>query len=276
MKILIAGCGYIGTALGERLVQSGAEVWGLRRNEEALKKISELGIQPLKADLLDPGTLRDLPVVDAVVLCQGLSRESDSYQTTYERGTANLMEALKPSLAKRIILISSTSVYSTNDGSWVDEKIDTKGADENARCLLAAEKTVLSGGIPSIVLRLAGIYGPGRNRIQALKTGRMKPELSEIYTNRIHRDDIISAILLLMQKGSAGEIYIGADDLPVTQKEFYTWIFNHMNLNIPDPAPASPENHRHVSNKRCSNHKIKTLGFVLKYPTFREGYAELI
>ena len=283
MKILIVGCGYIGTALGEKFISLGSQVWGLRRDEGALKAIAAKGISPVQADLLLPETLKSLPGADVVVLCQGLSRKTDNYGDTYERGTVNLISALQGMKPKKIISISSTSVYSTHDGSWVDEATDpaamgyeSKESEQNAASLLAAEKAVLTSGTPSNVFRLAGIYGPGRNRMRLLREGRMAPSFSEIYTNRIHRDDIFSGIMLLMEKGKPGEIYIGADDYPSTQKEFYSWIYGQLNLKIPENIPSETEKRMHVSNRRCSNKKIKTLGLVLKYPSFKEGYAELI
>lgn len=292
MKILIAGCGYLGTALGEKLVRLGDEVWGLRRDEEALKKNSEKGIQPFKADLLAPDTLKNLPSVDIAILCQGPSRKTDNHQTTYQRATANLIKAFQAVRPKKVIFISSTSVYSTHDGSWVNEDTDpmkagyeSKESEGNARCLLEAEKTVLSSGIPSTVFRLAGIYGPDRNRIRSLKEGRARPSFSEMYSNRIHRDDIVSGILLLMEKGNLEDIYIGADDCPSTLKEFYSWIYEELGLanrtafrgealEVEPDLLTSP--HGTSFGKRCSNRKIKELGLDLRYPDFKKGYQELI
>ncbi len=282
MKILIAGCGYIGTALGELWAASGADVWGLRRDPAALAKLPS-GIHPIAADLLDPASLRSLPDADLVVACQGLSRDTDRHDTTYAKGTANLISALAPKPPGRIILISSTSVYAARDGSWVDETTDPGGqgygspqSEESAHSLLAAEKAALSSGIPAVVFRLSGIYGPGRNRLAALKAGRIKPDLSDIYTNRIHRDDIVSGVELLRREGRAGEIYIGADDRPCRQREFYEWLCPRLGLEIPQASSAPNEGRHHVSNKRCSNRKIKALGLVLRYPDFEKGYGELI
>ncbi len=297
MKILIAGCGYIGSAAGKRWASSGAEVWGLRRDPAELTKIS--GIRPLAADLLDPASLSSLPDADVVLICHGLSRESDRHETTYAKGTANLVRALQMRPPRKIVLVSSTSVYAAHDGSWVDETTDPAAggyespqSEENARSLLAAEKSVLESGIPSVVFRLAGIYGPGRNRLAALKAGRAKPDFSDSFTNRIHRDDIVSGILLLAADGKPGEVYLGADDRPCTQKELYDWIFACLGLEPPPPAakqqdgpvlpgqagaaPSDSEARHHVSHKRVSNRKIKALGLALKYPDFEKGYGELL
>ncbi len=283
IKILIAGCGYVGAALGVDLLKSGAEVWGLRRDAAALEKLKSLGIKPLPADLLDPKSLANLPPVDFVVMCQALSRKTDSYQKTYCEGTRHLLSALKNEKPKKLVLISSTSVYSVHDGSWVDESTDpglagylTKEAGDNAKCLLEAEKAVLVSGIPSVVFRLGGIYGPGRNRIKPLKEGRITPSFSEIYTNRIHVDDVVRGIELLMENGKSGEIYLGVDDEPCTQKEFYGWLCDKLSLKPARDKTAVDTVIVRASNKRCSNAKLKALGMKFKYPTFREGYEFIL
>lgn len=281
MKILIAGYGYVGTALGQKLASSGTEVWGLRRNTRALNPAALEGVKLLEADLLSPDSLLDLPAVDAIVFCQAPSRETDDYMKTYAQATRNLLAAYEARLPQKIVFISSTSVYPTQDGSWVDEKTDPASgvyssaqARLSAKALLLAERAVLSSGVPSVVFRLTGIYGPGRHRLRALKEGKMKPSFSEIYTNRIHRDDIVSGVALLLEKGAPGEIYIGVDDQPSTQKEFYSWVCEK--IKIPAKAEGAGEARTHVSNRRFSNAKIKALGLHLKYGTFREGYADLL
>jgi nucleoside-diphosphate-sugar epimerase len=275
--ILIAGCGYLGSALGLDLANKGVHVWGLRR-EWLVSPPAE--ITPITADFLNPETLEDLPQADFVVLCQAPKRETDSYRSTYLEGTGNLLVALKGKEPKKLILISSTSVYGTADGSWVDEKtpvggrFESKKAEENAKALIETEKLVLSSGFPAVVLRLGGIYGPGRHRLLALKEGKMKPSFSETFVNRIAVEDAASAIKLLMEKGKPGEIYLGVDDHPSTQKEFYEWIYERSGWPRPAANGASPA--VHGSNKRCSNKKLKALGWVPKYPSFREGYDGLI
>ncbi len=280
MKALIVGCGYVGGRLAEVLLDQGHEVWGLKRDVDSLKALEGRGLKPLAASLMNPGSLTHLPPAELVVLCQAPSREADNYRDTYHHGTEHLLESLskKP---KKIILISSTSVYGAADGSWVDESDDpaAKGFEpgepgENARALLDMEKLVLRCGVPAVVFRLGGIYGPGRNRVKALVEGLMEPVFSENYTNRIHVEDVVSGILFLAEKGRAGEVYLGVDDYPCTQREFYGWLCDKLSLLPPADRAARPA--AHASNKRCMNKKIKKLGLAFKYPTFKEGYQELL
>jgi len=277
MKVLIVGCGYLGSALGATLAKKGAEVYGIRRH---WAQTSE-GIKHVTADLSDTETLKNLPETGFVILCQSPKRETDTYRGTYLEGTRNLIAALEGREPKKLIFISSTSVYGTADGSWVDEKttacvgfFESKGSEENAKILIKTEKFVLASGMPSIVFRLGGIYGPGRHRLRVLKEGKMKPSFSGTYVNRIHVEDIVAGIELLMEKGKPGEIYLGVDDHPSTQKEFYEWVYERSGW--PRPAANGTCSMVRVSNKRGSNAKLKALGWKPKYPSFREGYAPLL
>lgn len=281
MKILIAGCGYLGKALGKDLAASGASVWGLRRDALALKSLELLGIKPVKADLLRPESLARLPEAECLVFCQAPSK-SDDYHGTYFEATRNLIEAFHLKKPKKIIMISSTGVYGARDGTWVDEEtkpddVDylSKEAEGRAKVLLETEDLVLTGLIPSVVFRLGGIYGPRRNRLKAIKEGKVKPSFSNLYTNRIHVDDAVSGIKLLMDKGKAGEIYLGVDDEPATEDQFYSWIYEKLSISKPSDTDKTSENDR-ASNKRCSNKKMKQLGWVLKHPSFKQGYTSLL
>jgi nucleoside-diphosphate-sugar epimerase len=221
--------------------------------------------------------------VDAVVFCQAPKHKVENYRDTYFQGTMNLLKTFDKTAPQKIIFISSTSVYGVTDGAWVDEStppggnFETQEDAQNAQWLLNAENLVLASGIPGIIFRLGGIYGPGRHRLRLLKEGKMKPSFTDLYTNRIHRDDIVGGLELLLEKGKAGEVYLGVDDDPATQREFYTWLCQKLNLPVSGESDnGAAKTTAHGSNKRCSNRKIKALGLQLKYPTFREGYAELL
>lgn len=278
MKILIAGYGYIGSALAQRFMAQGHEVWGLRRRWP-LDIVRPT--HAIAGDLLSPGAL-SLPVVDVVIFCQAPSTETDTYEQTYLMGTLNFLQALPDTGLKKIIFISSTSVYGTSGGEWIDEETLpeahgylSESARRHAEVLLAAEAAVLESGFPSVVLRLGGIYGPGRNRLKPLRAGSFHGSFDSVYTNRIHRDDIVTAVELLIEKGIPGEIYLGVDDEPCTQKEFYDWLYEKLSLK----KKESPEKNSvltHATNKRCSNKKLKELGMKFRYPGYREGYTALL
>ncbi|OIO38406.1 MAG: hypothetical protein AUJ72_02590 [Candidatus Omnitrophica bacterium CG1_02_46_14] len=282
MKILIVGCGYLGRALGNKMVESGSEVWGLRRDTLALKSLEMIGIKPIQADLTRPETLTHVPQVDSVILCQAPSTPQDNYYSTYFEATGNLIESFHLKKPKKLIMISSASVYGTANGVWVDEETNpedtgysSKKVETQAKTLLKTEKFVLSSLIPSIVFRLGGIYGPKRNRLKAIKEEKFNPSFSDRYSNRIYVDDAVSGVRLLLEKGRIGEIYLGVDDGPSTEDDFYSWIYEELSVKKSQEPKKEAGNDR-ASSKRCSNKKMKALGWKLKYPTFREGYKILM
>ena len=279
-RVLIAGCGYLGTSLAKRLARGGAAVWGLRRRAASLDLLHQQGLTSIQADLLNPAGLRALPQVNVAVLCQAPSRDQDNYGETYLRGTENLLENLARPKPARVIFVSSTSVYPQRDGSWVDEAtpidlgaFDAEADREKAAALLAAEKKALEFKPAGIVLRLGGLYGPSRHRALRLKKGGEAPRIGDKFTNRIHVEDAVSAICTLIEKGKDGQIYLGVDDLPATEKEFYEWLCDRFSLPSPVQAASTPgESH----GKRCSNRKLKDLDWKPRYPDFRSGYREFL
>lgn len=277
MNILIAGCGYIGRAAGTLLVGQGHRVWGLCRSQAALERVRLSGLEPFEADLKNAASLRGLPPVDAVIACQAPSK-GENYQSTYYDATEELLRAIKPAEQVRFILVSSTSVYGPRAGGWVDADtpIREQELDDDAIILRKTEKMVLAAPVRGAVLRLSGIYGPGRNRVDAIRTGRLKPTLGAAYTNRIHREDAASALALLLDRGEPRQTYLASDDHPVSQSEFYVWLCAKLGVGAPvEPLPADAAKSLDAS-KRCNNKKLKQLGWTPRYPGYREGYGELL
>jgi nucleoside-diphosphate-sugar epimerase len=202
---------------------------------------------------------------------------------------------------KRFIYTSSTSVYGQNDGSLVTENDPVSPPTETGRILVATENLLLasamSGGVsvpasqskdglrgrsvhqlPVVILRLAGIYGPGRGHWfkQFLRgEARLEGDGSR-YLNMIHRDDAVGAIIAALHGAPAPAVFNVVDDEPVSQRDFFAWLADKMGQPMPPSAPADADANRKrgVTNKRVSNQRLKTmLGYQFKYPTFREGYA---
>lgn len=279
MNVLIAGCGYLGRALGtELLALRRSNVWGLCRSDASIQKLEEAGIMPLRGDMTDARTLTGLPqVIKAVVACQAPAR-GESYQHAYWDATQTLLRAVS-SRSMRFLFISSTSVYGPRDGGWVDADtpIDPAQLDEDAQILRKTEEMVLSAPTPvkGMVLRLSGIYGPERNRALSIRSGRIRPTGGPAYTNRIHRDDAVRAIIRVLAEGTPGQTYLASDDVPATQKEFYGWLCPHMRLPVP-PEPAAAEAAKALrDSKRCNSDKLKKLGWLPRYPSYKEGYGPL-
>lgn len=290
MRVLIVGAGYIGLPLGAELVRRGHDVCALRRDPAAAGALTAAGLKPLFADITQPAGLAPLPhEFDWVVNCAASGGGgAEDYRRVYVAGMQNVIDWLAPkerNASPRFVYTSSTSVYGQIDGSTVDEMSATEPAAETARILLDAERTLLAGArernFPAMILRVAGIYGPGRGHWfrQFLRgEARLDGDGARIL-NMIHRDDVVGCICAALERGQGGEIYNAADDEPVSQLEFFSWL--SARLQRPMPA-ASPKNgdaarKRGVTNKRVSNQKLKErLGYRFMYPTFRQGYADEI
>jgi nucleoside-diphosphate-sugar epimerase len=278
-RVLIAGCGYVGTALGKMLAAEGHAVWGLRRRPELLPQ----AIAPFRADLCEPSSLAGLPnQLDFVFYLAAADETSDAaYHSVYVVGLANLLEALleQGQTPKRIFFTSSTAVYAQQDGEWVDENSSTQPDHFSGQRLLEAEQVLLSGPFAATVVRLGGIYGPGRTGlIDSLRLREAARGPGDgAYTNRIHRDDCAGVLIHLMKLPNPEPLYIGVDDEPTARNQMFDWLQKRTRISTQWARPAPVGGLRRSSgNKRCSNRRLVASGYVFRYPTFREGYAAVL
>ena len=286
MRVLIVGCGYVGLPLGVELIRQGHKVFGLRRS--AVEELKSAGITPLVADITQPETLTGLPRdFDWVVNCAASGGGSaEDYRRLYLQGTRILIEWLAAAPPKKFVYTSSTSVYGQNDGSLVKEGSPTEPQAETAQVLVETEKVLLEAArtkqFPSVILRVAGIYGPGRGHWfkQFLRDEAKIEGKGERMLNMIHLEDVIGAVMAALKNGRAGEVYNAVDDEPVSQLKFFEWLGGALDKPLPPAVPEDAEANRKrgVTNKKVSNRRLKMeLGYQFKYPTFRQGYtAELI
>jgi len=285
-RVLIAGCGYVGCRLAEFLVDEGRTVYGLKRDPSTVPD----GVQGVAADVTDPDTLRALPPdLDGVVYAVSPSgRSEEAYRAAYVEGLENVLRATSAAKAPpRIILVSSTGVFGQQDGRWVDEESDPEPADATGRILLegegvaggAAARGVAGRGVAGrgVVLRLGGIYGPGRDRtVRRVLDGEAGCPPPDRYGNRIHRDDAARAIRHLLELEDPHSVYIGVDRDPAPLRDVYRWIAERGGVS--DPCAGARDESweasgRRGSNKRCSSERLIASGFTFVYPTFREGYT---
>ncbi len=278
-RVLIAGCGDVGTELGVRLVEAGHTVWGLRRHCDTLPS----SLHALPADLTKPETLQTLPpALDVVFYTAAPSSSSaDNYRATYVDGIRHLLAALERQghALQRFIFTSSTGVYAQESGEWVDETSPTEPMHFSGRELLVGEQVVLNSSFPATVVRLGGIYGPGRTRlIDSVRKGTaVCTDGPLVYTNRIHRDDCAGVLQHVMQLTQPDRLYLAVDHEPADQCVVLSWLA--LQLGLPPPrkeTAADAQTGLHRSNKRCRNSKLVATGYAFRYPTFREGYQALL
>lgn len=276
-RVLIAGCGYVGTALGEALAGAGHTVFGLRRNPGGLPR----AIQPIAADLDKPASLAGLPAgLDWVVYVAGAAGfTEEAYRAAYPEGSWNLVNALaeQGQEPERVLFTSSTGVYAQTDGDWVDEDSPTEPVSFSGTALLEAEAVFRAAPWPSIALRLGGIYGPGRTRlIERVRSGEAKrqPEPSR-WLNLIHRDDIVGAIMHLLELDDPAPVYLGVDNEPQNWNALVEWLANELDVDVP-PVDPEPSTRRPPRSRRCSNKRLLASGYTFRYPSCRVGYRELL
>jgi nucleoside-diphosphate-sugar epimerase len=274
LKVLIAGCGYVGTALGLELAAQGNTVWGLRRSAGKLPP----PIRPVTANLLEDPLEEVLPQVDRVVYAVAADGpREEAYRKAYVEAPRRLLAALmaRGDPVERFIFVSSTAVYGDAGGGWVDETTPCVPENFRGSTVLEGEETVLASTVPGLVLRLGGIYGPGRTRLlDRVREGEARcPGDGPIWSNRIHRDDCAGALAHLLHLQEPHPVYLGVDDAPTPLCQVYRELA--VMLEAPEPQ-VDPASSRDRSNKRCSNRRLRESGYRFRFPTFVEGYRHLM
>lgn len=271
-RVLIAGCGDIGCRLGVNLAKKGHEVFGIRRDTSKITS----PIQPIEADLF--GQLPELPdQLDYVFYIVSAKSYNDvAYYKAYVMGLKHLIDALKDQPIKHLFFISSSSVFSQSEGERVTEESPAEGKNFSSRRLLEGEELALTAPFPGTVIRFGGIYGPGRTYLIDLVLQGKAHCMEDVYSNRIHSEDCVGLLQHLMEQPDLDPVYIGVDDEPTLTCEVYEWLAEQLSVsNIEHLEPT--ENSRALrSNKRLSNAKVKATGYTFKYPSYREGYLELL
>jgi nucleoside-diphosphate-sugar epimerase len=289
MRVAILGCGYVGLELGRQL-RDDHEVVGVRRSPDGLDAIEAAGLEAVQADVTDRDSLAAVPDVDAVVFAASSGgRGPGPAREVYVEGQRTVIDefAARERPPDRYVYTSSTGVYGDHGGDWVDERTEPTPDSERGEVLLAAERVALEestgAGIDGTVARLAGIYGPDRYRIDRYLDG----PVVEGYRNTIHRDDAAGAVRFLLAEDVAREaVVLVVDDEPVSRWAFADWLADA--CGRADPRTLTVEEYlaerdvsagrrrRLTTDKRCSNDRLRDLGYDLRYPTFREGYREAI
>jgi nucleoside-diphosphate-sugar epimerase len=277
-RLLIAGCGYIGQAASDLFHLSGWVVEGWARSAESAATLSgkPYPIRPIdisqRADVAECAPAA--AGFDAVIHCASSSGgDAEMYRQLYLGGVRNLLEIFPGS---KLLFTSSTSVYAQRDGSWVTEESETKPMRDTSRILLETERVVLASG--GIVARLAGIYGPGRSAMlnKFLPGTAIIDAENDRFVNQVHRDDIASALFVLLNQERGGQIYNVVDDQPILQSECYRWLAERLNRPLPPFGRSMQRRKRGDSNKRVSNAKLRRLGWTPQYPTFADAMERSI
>jgi nucleoside-diphosphate-sugar epimerase len=268
-RIVIAGCGYVGEATADLFHSTGWNVEGWVHSKESAVRLSVKPYSIRRLDVSQRGEVaKCADAFDAVIHCASSGGgDVEAYRQIYLNGARHLLETFPKA---KILFTSSTSVYAQRDGSWVSEESETKPVRETSRILLQVEKLILEKG--GIVVRLAGIYGPRRSALLSKflnGTATIDPN-NDRFINQVHRDDITSALFLLLNREAqtSAQIYNIVDDQPLLQSECYRWLAQRLNRPLPPIKTSEQPRKRGNTNKRISNAKLHQLGWTPDYPTF--------
>ena len=292
MRIVIIGCGYVGLELAEQLTTRGHAVTGVRRSTDGIDAIEAIdGIdEAVRADATDPASLVTVPDADAVVFAASSGgRGAAAAREVYVDGLRNVVDEYgsRSSSPDRLVYTSSTGVYGDHDGSWVDEETPIEPTTEKTRVLAEAESVALDAtadaGIDGTVARFAGLYGPERYRLERYLDG----PVTAGYLNMVHRDDAAGAVRYLLEEDLLrDEPVLVVDDEPVEKHEFADWLADACGVSRPNKRSKAERieagdlseaaRRRILTSKRCSNDRLRALGYEYAYPTFREGYRDAV
>ena len=285
MNRLIVGCGYLGRRVAARWRECGDRITVVTRNAEKAARLTEDGHAAIVADVTQSATLHSLPKADTVLYAVGFDRSAGgSIDEVYAEGLRHVLDALPPDTG-RVIYISTTGVYGSAAGDWVDEATPPEPARDGGRASLSAEEVLRTHSVGSrgVILRLAGIYGPNRVPfLDQLRVGEPIFATETGYLNLIQVDDAAEVILRAAEATitQLPRVFCVSDGKPVIRGDYYREVASRIGAPPPKfvaPPADSPRALRAGSDRRVKNDRmLLELGVKLRYPSYREGLAAIL
>jgi nucleoside-diphosphate-sugar epimerase len=268
MRIVVAGFGDVGSRLGRRLAKAGHAVLGLRRQPGAPIP----GIEQRAVDLaaLRAGELADWQADAVVFIAAPDAREPAAYRRTFLDAPVALIDALG-AVPSCLLFFGSTAVYGegATPGAWIDESTPAQPDSWNGELLREAELALQSrGGDAVVLLRCAGLYGPGREWM--LRRARAGEPGSGRWTNRLHVDDAAAAVAHLLQAPHRDDVYLLCDGAPAPEWQVLADLRALLGL------PAVTLHALLESGRRLDSGRLRASGWQPHYADHRAGYAALL
>jgi len=283
-RLFVFGFGYSARTIAARMQPKLAEIFGTTRDPEKLSDIKALGVAPLLFDgdapTLDDQIREALSESDLVLVSIAPDADGDPVLWHFR----SELTAAKP---KSLVYLCTVGVYGDHDGAWVDETSECHPVSKRSKERVVAEdswrKFSDETGVPVAIVRLAGIYGPGRGPFEKIRRGtaRRITKPGQVF-NRIHVNDIAEIVEAAFAKRADG-IFNGVDDEPAPPEDVLAFAAGLLKL---PPPPAVPFESAELTpmarsfygeSKRVRNDKIKReLGVRLAYPTYREGLRAIL
>lgn len=288
----VFGCGYLGKRVAIRLMEQGWQVSALTRSRQRAAALGQLGIQPVLGDWTDRRFIHAAPPAERVLVAVGFdSRGGKSRHEVYVEGLRNALRAVPA--ASDCVYVSTTGVYHQGGDQWVDEMSPARPSREGGQAHLRAEELLrrqraLSSGANSsgrtVVLRMAGLYGPERvPRLQAVREGMLLDVQGDSYLNLIHIDDAASCVLAAWQQPRVEPLYVIADGTPVLRRDYYQEIARLAGVppaqlaesrSLAGRGASLGERGRAEGSKRIWTRRMRRdLLPQPQYASFREGLA---
>lgn len=289
-RLVIFGCGYVGTALARAALAAGARVEALTRNPDKAADLRALGLaNVVVADLAADGWHAKIPPApDFAVDCVS-SGGPENYRQSYVGGMQSILAwaAKGPAPIGTLAYTSSTAVYPQGGGAVVDEEAEAPGSTPNGAIIRESEILLQQAAVTAVrrhfILRLAGIYGPGRHHLlDQLREGR--PVLGgsgEHRLNLVHRDDIVAAILACLGASAAtgSGIFNVADTTPAPRHEVVGWLAAKLGRPAPgfDGSTTSRRGGAPMPDRAISSARItRVLGWHPRFPDYRAGFENIL
>ncbi|GAB3620884.1 SDR family oxidoreductase [Glutamicibacter endophyticus] len=276
MKILLVGCGDVATEAGLRWLADGHQVTAWRRTPEKLPA-------GFHGECVDLTAATEYPRIDeatdiVVLTPVPAARNAEGYRRSYLQVAQRLIAQLNSQAPRlrRLLYVSSSAVLGGTDGAWVNESTELAPSRETSQVLADTEELLRTSGLPISILRASGIYGPGRTRLLDLMQGgtAVLPTGSH-WTNRIHRDDLASALTHVAALDAAQDLYMVNDDEPAQLAQVYTFLAAKLGVPLPPEQHAEPTDRR-GGDRRISNARLRASGWQPEFPSYREGYDAML
>jgi nucleoside-diphosphate-sugar epimerase len=274
-NVLLVGCGDLGTALAVQLHHNGHQVTGVRKSAQLLP----LNMKTVQMDVTHSEAVNVLSQLNPefIIYCVAATAQTDeNYYQHYVLGLHHVMQSqVRNMQLKHVFFVSSTRVYGQSVEGVIDEDTAAKAADFGGERLLEAEQLLKDFPFRSTVLRLSGIYGPGRLYLVNMAKDFTRWPKENHWSNRIHRDDAAGFMAYLVNQAvnghSVAPLYIVTDEMPTAQHDVLNWLANRMQL-----PKRNVSHHAVIGGKRLSNKRLIESGYRLKYANYQIGYAELV
>lgn len=289
---LIIGCGYLGRVLARSLLGDGYTVFGTTRGRHT-QQLAELGVRPLIVSVTQPVTYAALtPALDAphlevfYLVPPGKPTDHPTPRQTVLGGVAHMAKQLRRADVRRAVLASSTAVYGYRDGRTVDADTPPLAVNERASLLLEGEGLWRDAGERFRVVRLAGLYGPGRViGLNAVKAGHPIAGNPNALLNLIHVDDAAALLRAVAGSDEAGGVELGCDGHPPPRRDYYGYLAELLGASPPMVLDAQTAAAMGIDVSRLSRASSKALdhivtsrrtGWAPRYSSYRQGVPAAI